>query len=372
MGAPVAAVALVIVGSMVGAGILAVPVRAGLAGLIPALTMLWVMMAAMGYTGLVLCGEIATKKSSIYNYPSLYRQHLGIIGGIIATLANYCNLVGVLVAYLTGVAAVLHVMTGIDSSLLMLAYFASISILLLFGIKTINGSIAGLSIVKCLLFAGLVWMAALSVDPGYLAHQEWPSIIAAIPVITGAAHYHNILPQVCESLAWDLKRIRRALIGGVLLGGGMTSVWLVIALGVLSQQQIASACQHGYPSTIPMADSIGNSFFLVISSTFAVAAMSSACLAQGMAMVGFWRDLFGGRIWAARITGLAPPLIIALIFPGLFFYGTDFASIFGSMVLCGIFPCVIAYRQRGPRLSTILPLLIFCISLISFAFKLLI
>jgi len=87
--------------SLIGAGILALPVSLGLAGMFPALLATIVYGGLMRFAGEVLIRETAARRNSSFNLPDLFQEHLGTCGKWIAAAANLPVLYGLLVAYIT-------------------------------------------------------------------------------------------------------------------------------------------------------------------------------------------------------------------------------------------------------------------------------
>jgi len=59
-----------IVGNMIGAGILALPINTGLSGFLLSLVGMLVLGGAMFFSAVVLSGEAIAEKTEVFNYPS--------------------------------------------------------------------------------------------------------------------------------------------------------------------------------------------------------------------------------------------------------------------------------------------------------------
>lgn len=366
-------IGLLIVGNLIGAGILALPINTGLAGFWPALGGLFLTSAAMYYSAIILSREAVQHQTSTFNYPSLYQEYLGTAGKWVAVVANLVILYGLLTAYLTGITTIIRHLFDIHVApvWLMLCFFAIVTVISLARISTIEKYIAVLVAVKCVAFAAIAWMAGTHVEAKNLQHVNWPLFIAGIPILVTAFHFHNIIPAVCESLKWNQRIINRTMLLGMTLGFVMNATWLLVGIGVLpldsSPIGLVNAFQKNLPATVPLADAIGSKLFLVFAMFFALIAITTAYLANGMGLIGFMDDLtsqYLGRTNAAlsRLLAFGPPLVIALVYPDVFLKAIDFAGGFGIVTLFGILPSIIAIRKAqtpGAKALGIVLLLLF-------------
>jgi len=320
-------IGFLIVGNLIGAGILALPINTGLAGFFPSVAGLILTSAAMYYSSVILSREAIERKESTFNYPSLYRHYLGHTGEWIAILANLIILYGLLTAYLTGITSIVGNLFHLSISpvWIMLGFFAVVTVISMAGIAGIQKYIAMLVVVKCVAF-----------------------------VVT-AFHFHNIIPAICETLRWDGKTISRTILIGMAMGLAMNCAWLLVGIGVLpldnSSVGIVHAFQKNLPASVPLAMIMHSSVFLVLAMFFAMIAITTAYLANGMGLIGFMDDIIHHRTGKtnpllSRVLAFGPPLAIALIYPDLFLKAIDFAGGFGIVTLFGILPAIIALSAR--------------------------
>lgn len=352
----IVSIGFLIVGNLVGAGILALPINTGLAGFIPSVLGLLLTSAAMYYSSVILSREAIERKESTFNYPSLYRYYLGQTGEWVAIVANLIILWGLLTAYLTGITAIVGNLFHLSVApvWIMLGFFAVVTVISLAGIASIQKYIAVLVVIKCAAFVVIVYLAGGHIKTDNLTHVNWPLFVCGIPILVTAFHFHNIIPAICETLHWDGKLIRRTMLIGMAMGFAMNCAWLLVGIGVLpldgSPVGIINAFQKNLPATVPLALIINSSVFLVLSMFFAMIAITTAYLANGMGLIGFMDDIIHHRTGktnpvTSRILAFGPPLAIALIYPDLFLKAIDFAGGFGIVTLFGILPAIIAIRK---------------------------
>lgn len=352
----VISIGFLIVGNLIGAGILALPINTGLAGFIPSLIGLFVTSAAMYYSAIILSRESVAYRDTTFNYPSLYRLYLGSAGKWIAIIANLIILYGLLTAYLTGITTIvgnlLHL--TIDPVWVMLGFFVIATLISMAGMVNLEKYIALLVVLKCLVFVVIVMLAGGHIQSQHLTHHHWPFLIAGIPILVTAFHFHNIIPAICETLRWDMRVIGKTMLIGMALGFVMNATWLMVGTGVLplddSSIGLVNAFLKNLPATVPLAEAIDSRLFLVFAMFFAMVAITTAYLANGLGLIGFMDDLttqqFGkSNPFLSRALAFAPPLVIALVYPDIFLKAIDFAGGFGIVTLFGILPSVIAIRK---------------------------
>ena len=361
----IVSIGFLIVGNLIGAGILALPINTGLAGFIPSLLGLFVTSAAMYYSAIILSTEAVNRQESTFNYPSLYQTYLGHAGKWVAVLANLIILYGLLTAYLTGITSIIDNLfhLPVKPVWLMLGFFTATALISLASIDRIAKYIAVLVLVKCAVFVLIAGMAGDHVEAKNLSHLNWPLFICGIPILITAFHFHNIIPAICESLKWNQKVINRTMLIGMIMGFAMNATWLLVGIGVLplddSPIGLVNAFVKNLPATIPLAEAIGSQTFLLLASFFALVAITTAYLANGMGLIGFMDDLSSQHLGKvnpllSRALAFGPPLLIALVYPDIFLKAIDFAGGFGIVTLFGILPAIIAIRKAQTRTQKVL------------------
>ena len=373
-------IGFLIVGNLIGAGILALPINTGLAGFLPSFFGLMLTSAAMFYSSIVLSREATERRESTFNYPSLYRLYLGEAGKWVAVAANLVILYGLLTAYLTGVTSIVANLFSLSISpvLLMLTFFVVVTVISMAGIGKIQKYIAILVVVKCAAFVVIVFMAGGEVKAQNLAHVNWPLFVCGIPILVTAFHFHNIIPAICESLNWNQKVVGRTMLVGMAMGFIMNATWLFIGIGVLpldsSPVGLINAFTKNLPATVPLAEIMASKTFLVVTMFFAMIAITTAYLANGLGLIGFMDDLTSQYLGKAnpvlsRVLAFTPPLIIALVYPDVFLKAIDFAGGFGIVTLFGILPSIIAIRKAATPAGRVLAFIMLALFSLFFLFE---
>lgn len=373
------AVCFLIVGNLIGAGILALPINTGLAGLLPSLIGMIILGGAMFFSAIVLSREASQAQLTTFNYPSLYHKYLGALGKWIAILANMLILYGLLVAYLTGGATILSNLFHIPASLnwlLMIIIFILLTGLALSKTHFILKYNALIMIVLFICFAAITLQAERYIHLSHYRFHDWKFLPAAAPIIVTAFHFHNIIPNVCRSLNWRMPVIWKTIFAGMFIGFLINALWIQVGIGVLpldnSATGLITAFEKNLPSTVPLDQIINTPFFLIASLIFALLAIATSYLANGLGLLGFVEDMtinhlhIKNRLLANFLT-FGPPLLISLIYPDIFLQAINLVGGVGIVILFGILPGIIFIIKSstpGRKILGIIMLVIFTFCLV--------
>ncbi len=345
-------VALLVVGNLIGAGILALPIEAGLEGFVPSLLTMLIVGTAMLYSAFILGGEAAATRETTFNYPSLYQRYLGQFGKWVAILANLLILYGLLTAYLTGATSIIvnlfHI--KIPPHFVMLAFFLLITAIAIGGMKTVGKYNALLTMLMFGSFALIMVLAGEHLQLQRLNFRDWPFLPIAVPVMITAFHFHNIIPNICRSLDWKASVIFKTMLIGMIIGFLMNAIWILVGIGSIplkgGDMSIVGAFENNFPATVPMSQVISSPLFIIGSLLFALLAISTSYLANGLGLMGFIEDMLENHLniknkLAQLGCTFGPPLIISLFYPGIFLKAIDVVGGYGIAILFGILPSII-------------------------------
>lgn len=359
--AAIIAAAALIAGNLVGAGILGLPINTGLAGLWPSLLAMLAGGALMYLTAIILGDQAINSRRETFDYPSLYEAFLGKTGKWIAIAANMIILYGLLTAYFTGGSKIVASLGGWESqpTLVLLLFSIPLIVLTCINLSFIEKLNTLLVLLMIGSFAVLVFMGAGQIQVSRMGYMDWAFLPATLPIIVTAFHFHNIIPTVSAGLNWDRSRFRRAVAWGMIIAFTMNGLWVLVGIGVLpllGENSILASFETNTPATVPMAIQIQSSLFTLCASFFALAAICTSFLANGLGLQSFIRDLLANtfRIESrplAIIATFAPPLLIALVYPDIFLKALDIVGGVGIVVLFGVLPTLMILMDRTRSLG---------------------
>ncbi len=354
--AKVMTTSMMVTGSMVGAGILALPIDLGPAGLVPAIcstVLLWLLMTG---TAIIYSRQRTLVEDEHADLPTFFGRELGTGSKWISVWANLVILYGLLTAYLAGVASVLVNLFDLPVPEwgALLGYFLIAVLLTSFGTAVMRRGNAILILALWVSFVILVAMTIPHMDQGRMTMKDWAFLPSGLPVLVAAFHFHNLIPTICRSLNQDKKAISQAIWGGSFMGLVMNIVWIVVVVSALPVSSpdgvdIVNAFTQSQPATVPLAKIVGSMGFLQVALAFSVVAMTTSFMANGLALQSFMRDLCSETLGTTRrelvwILAFVPPLLIAMFYPDIFLKALNMVGGVGINLLFGILPGVLLIK----------------------------
>ena len=345
-----------VIGNLVGAGILALPISLGLVGVVPAIISMVIYTLMMYFTAVVISDEAAESKQELFDYPSLYKKYLGNIGKWVAIITNAIILYGVLVAYISGGTQILADALGLGAH--------AVTVAIVFSIILVSLTVFDLSVINkyntvliFILFAAFIMMIVYTLPKANMAHfttSHYEYFGLTIPLVVIAAHFHNIIPRLCADVNWDTKLLKKAMFWGMAAAFVMNLMWTICGIGCLNyngENSIVSSYVNNMPATVPMGIILKSKLFTVLGVTFSIIAITTSFFANGAGLQNFIKDLMFNivkykKMWLVRIVTFVPPVVIALLWPQIFIKALNVSSGIGIVTLFGILPSIIAIIKK--------------------------
>ncbi len=352
--------ALLVGGTSVGAGMLAMPVVTGEMGFIPAMIINVVCWLFMMATGLLFL-EVTLwmdRGAHIFSMAKRFLGRPGEIVGVTTFLFLYnCLLVGYFAA---GEPLFVDVIRDAFAQPLS-PFMGHFLFLLVFGGIVYLGT-SVLDRINWILMVGLitsylmlVTLGAGEVQARLLERANWRIILFAAPTLFGAYGYHNIIPSLTLYLNKNAKALRWSIIIGTTIPFVAYSLWQWIILGAIPNALLAENFQLGEPVTAalmalqlvtnsPTVSWLGMyfSFFALVTSLLGVSLSMVDFLADGL---GLKRSPRLQRLFLCLLT-FVPPMIFAELRPGLFIEAMGIAGGFGEALLNGCLPVAMVWVGR--------------------------
>lgn len=369
--------ALLITGNMVGAGILAMPIVAGIAGFYPSLLAIFLFCVSMLYTGFVLVGEINEAKQESFNLPSLYGQHFGVSGKWLTSIANMIIFYGVLTSYLAGSTQLVMILFNINPSFepyILLAIFVLLTSLAVSSIEIIERYNTFFMLILAIAFLSLIGLGIPEIQTSRLSNVDWEYLPIAVPMIIAGFVFHYVVPSLCKASNWS-KEIYKPILIGMTIALFMNITWLIVGIGVVPKfgdVSLIDAYVTGVPVTVEMSKVLGSELFLVVASIFAIVAITTSFISIGMALKDFLKDIFLNSFnlqnrYLLFAVAFLPPLIISYLYADIFLKALSFVGGVGVVILFGILPSIIAYKRassKSSRAISIVFIILFLVTLV--------
>lgn len=349
---------LLVAGTSIGAGMLALPVVTGEGGFFPAICsylVCWMFMAATGLLILELCLRMPPGA----NLVSLARTYLGRPGEIAAWGLYLFLFYSLSVAYLSGAGGLLQAWIGTSLPHWggIFLFFALSAPFVYVGAKAVDRLNTGLMAGLLSSYFVFVVAALPHVELAPLAKADWGKSLTALPIIFTSFSYQGIIPTLTSYLQRDARRLRLS----ILLGTGITFLiyvlWEFLILGVVpveGEMGLAQAKVLGLTAVAPLRVYVAHAWVAMIGQFFAFFAIATSFLGVTLGLADFLADGLkiakkgAGRLQIALLT-FAPPLVVALFYPALFLKALGFAGGIGCSLLLGLLPVLMTYVARYQR-----------------------
>lgn len=372
---------LLIAGTTIGVGMLALPVVTGPGGFVPSMIIYLVCWAFMLCTGLLLV-EVSLWMPKDTSFISMADRILGPVGRNIFWVVYLFLFVTVMIAHAAGGGSVLLDITGWDlpNWAAVLIYSAVLAPVVYLGARSVDR-------LNMFLISGVAvcYIAFLAVSFGHvetklLSYSHWGKAWYALPILFTAFTYQVIIPTLMTYMERNIKKIRLAILLGSSLPLAIYLIWELVILGIIPPADLIEAGKQGQnaigplKSIVPQVFHIGKFFaFFALTTSFIPLALSFFdFLADGLK----WEKKGSKRaVLCAVVFGV--PMIIAIAYPHIFLVALGYAGGISCAFLFGLMPPVLAwvgryikkYPQEGHQLPGGKAALIF---LMVFAFLILI
>lgn len=343
---------LLISGTAIGAGMLALPVVTGTAGFYPSLAMSIICWLFMMFTGLLLLEATLWVKDGS-NVLSIAGRLLGpigkFIGGTWFLFLYYC----LMVSYISGGAPLfaksLHFDFGFSGNLWFFTFLFGVIIYV--GTRFVDRMNWILMSGLVLSYLLLVGMGSSEIQTQILNRSNWGYMLVSAPTLFGAYGYHNVIPSLCTYLKRDKKKLRLAIIIGTTIPFIVYTLWQWVILGSVTETQLLEAGRMGVPVSQVLQDVTGQKWVSIFGSYFAFFALVTSLLGVGLSMVDFLGDglkikrIGTGRLWLTFLVFI-PPALFAIYKPGIFNEAIGVAGGFGEAILNGLLPIAMVWAGR--------------------------
>ena len=353
---------LLVSGTTIGAGMLALPVTTGLAGFFPSLlimTFIWLFMMLTAFYFL----EVNLRMKGESNLISMIHKTLGRPGEAVAWVTYLLLLYALTSAYLLGCSQILSDFLQGAFSFTVPRWVWPTAIFIFFGIFVYLGTavadflnrfmIMGLVIA----YIVLVVIGSSSVNPVMLTHINWAFLLPSVSVVLTTFGFHIIIPTLTTYLEHDAKLLKRAIFIGSLIPFLVYVIWQFLVMGVVpvyGADSLSEAAIKGLQVTFVLKILLGSpwvglavrafAFFAIVTSLLGVSLSLSDFLADGLKI----KKTHWGKFFLILLT-FVPPLLFALFYPQGFILALQYAGIF-VVVLLALLPAFMVWAERyGPK-----------------------
>jgi len=340
--------ALLVAGTSIGAGMLALPILTALSGFFPALVLYIVCWAVMAISGLLFV-EICLWLDGEPNIVSMAGAVLGRAGRIIAWCLYLYLFYSLTVAYLAGGGGIVVDWIGVEmptyvSTLIFALIFAPLVYLGAGIVDRVNTLMMGGLIVSYCLLLMAAWP---HIDSTALLRANWSKTLVALPVVVTSFGFQGLVPTLTAYLHRHPGKIVFAILVGSALPLICYILWEWLFLGVvplegLSQSETAIA---------PLRRIASAPWLFYAGQFFALFALVSSFLGVSLGLRDFLADGLGLKKNRLNRLGICivmflPAYILATSNPHIFLLALKYGGGLGVGILLVLLPAVLAWVGR--------------------------
>ena len=255
--------------TIIGAGILALPVAAAKTGFFPMLLILLVVGAVSVFSALYIA-ETVVNTPGDHHLPSLAREHLGFTGFALMISGIVIYIYGALIGYLAAGGQLFYSLSNgkIPVSAGILIYCAAGSLIVHFGLKIMSRVETYLFSAMLILIGMVIALTLPNIEIPLVMETHWRDTLNVFGVVLFAYVGHSVIPSIARGLKKH-EDINRISIWGVLIPALLYVVWCYVVMGAVpktaaqGQPSLAGAKIAGQPATIPLGLIVGGSVVLL-------------------------------------------------------------------------------------------------------------
>lgn len=353
---------LLITGSCIGAGMLALPIVTGLGGLKASLLILFLLWIFMTCTAFLLL-EVNLAEGYEYSLISLAKMTLGKVGKWVVILSFIFLFYCLSISYISVSGPILQSICSDLFGLQIKEQSGGIFFTVLFGLVLMWGT-KGVDYINRFLMVGLIvgYLGLVVVGAKYvhvtnLSHSYLLYALAASPVIVVSFGFHNMIPTIIQYLKGDRKRVILTIFLGSLGPLIVYIIWEIVMLGVIpieKRELLMKALSQGQAIPALLAEILGKSWVYIFAQIFALFAVITSFLAQSLSLIDFMADgLKSSKQGMSRVylilLVLLPPLLLALSFPHIFIRALNMAGGLSAVILFGVIPILMSWKIRQQK-----------------------
>ncbi len=344
---------LLIAGSCIGAGMLALPIATGAAGFIPSVFSFLIAWGFMTLTGLLLVEVSSTFKERV-NIGTMAERAMGPFGRILSWVLYLFLFYSLLIAYISGSGSLALTTFSIPKWLGSSLFTLGFGILAYRGTRTVDHWNRLFMFGKIATYIGMIILGFQYIQPHLLVRSNPLYTFVSLPVLVIAFGYHNMVPTLMTYMDQDARKVRQIILAGSFFALIVYLIWNFVVLGIVPPDGtwgLTESLKQGRTASDALAGIIGLSWVSTFAEGLALFALLSSFLAQTLALVHFLADALKVKHEKHEtiplcLLALVPPLIFGIIYPAIFIHALNFAGGICAVTLFGILPVIMAWKAR--------------------------
>jgi tyrosine-specific transport protein len=350
---------LLVAGTTIGAGMLALPIATGAAGFIPSLLLFIVYWLYMTFTALLML-EVNLWMPGHTNLISMAKRTLGKGGAALCWITYLFLLYTLTTAYIAGSGPIFLEFLQMLGTGPLPSWVGPLPLLLIFGFFVYRGTrhvdqvnrllMLGLAVA----YVGMVLFLTPYVEFPLLAHMNTAAIWTAVSIVSTSFGFHIIIPTLTSYLNHDAPQLKKVILIGSVIPLFVYIVWEFLTLGIVpleGKNGLIAGYQQGIDGASLLSKVLGESKLSLFARFFSLFAIITSFLGVSLSLSDFLSDGLKirktrkGRFILYLLTFL-PPLVFTLTDPRAFLHALEYAGAFGVVILLGLLPVLMVWSGR--------------------------
>jgi tyrosine-specific transport protein len=348
--------ALLVAGTAIGGGMLALPVLTAQGGFIPA-TMIYVLCwLFMASTGLLLMEVFLWNKEEV-NIVSMARMTLGVPGKVFAWVLYLFLFYSLTVAYMSCGGKLAEDVFEILGKTEFPQWIGPLCFVILFapfvglGAKAVDRVNVVLMSGLIISFLTFVILGVSHIEWDFMERINWKLALAATPVMFTSFGFQGIVPTLTNYLDRNPIKVKRAILIGSFMPLVAYIIWEALILGVIPLDFLEVAKKEGQTAVVPLKNILHLPWLYCVGQFFAFFAIVTSFLGVTLGLLDFLadglkikKDMKGRTLLSLLI--FVPPLLFAMMNPCIFLNALQYAGGLGCALLLGLLPILMAWSGR--------------------------
>lgn len=347
---------LLVAGTTIGAGMLALPVCTGLAGFIPSCFLFLAYWIYMTYTALLLL-EVNLWMGEHANIITMAKRTLGGWGQAASWVVYLFLLYSLTTAYIAGGSPIFIEAFQNIAGITLPAWAGPFPLLVIFGYFIFRGT-KSVDYINRILMLGLmiayILLAFLLVpheNLDMIARTNWKFITIGVSVVATSFGFHIIIPTLTDYLHRDIGQLKKVILIGSFIPLVVYILWNFLTLGIIPFDKLLEGYIRGDNGAHVLSRMLQKTWISTLAQFFSFFAIITSFLGVSLSLMDFLADGFKiqktvkGR-WILYFLTFLPPLVITYIDPRAFLTALEYAGAFGVVLLLAVLPALMIWRGR--------------------------
>lgn len=286
----------IIIGTSIGAGMLALPVQTAQAGFFPSVCLFLLTWVVTILTGLLFT-EVILFNSPNSNYISLGKNILGKKFTYIIFALYILLFYSLIAAYTKGIGIILSTdlsltSTPWNSSLLFVIFFLPLMYSGTHLIGRVNGF---LTLVLLVSFLILISIGNKAVNFNFLKQTDWTQSLFSLPLLISSFGFHGTLPSLVDYLERDKTKIYWAIVIGSTVTLAIYLSWELLILGSVplrGEISLISAWENDQTAISPLSQLSKSPYIWNLAHIFSLTAIITSFFGVSIGLIDFLVDAF--------------------------------------------------------------------------------